>query len=275
MSTETLVPRAPAGRGVSAHDWTHTFGFLLWRDILVAGRELLPFLAQTVIQPFFTLFVFGAVLPKLGYVDAHQFAPILLPGVVAVTGLLGGLQSTTMPLVMDFSWGREIEDRLLAPVPVSLVAVEKMTFGALRGIVSSLLMVPIGLLMLPVTWPLSAIPGLLLVVVLGSLTGATLGMVLGTSITPRHITVMFAVILTPLMFTGCVQFPLLSLHSSLWWYRVICSVNPLTYVSEALRAFVAPDVPHVPLWLSLLVLAASLALFGSIGIRGFLRRALD
>jgi ABC-2 type transport system permease protein len=129
--------------------------------------------------------------------------------------------------------------------------------------------------MLPVTWQLSAVPGVLLVVVLGSLTGATLGMVLGTSITPRHITVMFAVILTPLMFTGSVQFPLLSLNSSLWWYRVLCSINPLSYVSEALRAFVAPDVPHVALWISLLVLAVSLALFGSIGIRGFLRRAIN
>lgn len=265
---ETPLPVASPGR-------LRVLGFLLRRDILVAGRELLPFLAQTVVQPFFTLFVFGAVLPRVGFVDGNGFAAVLLPGVVAVTALLGGLQSTTMPLVMDFSWGREIEDRLLAPVPIAVVAVEKMLFGALRGILSALLMVPIGLLMLPVSWAWSAVPGLLLVVVLGALTGASLGMVLGTHVPPRQITVMFAVILTPVMFTGAVQFPVLSLGSSLWWYRVVCTVNPLTYASESLRAFVVPGVPHVPLWLGLPVLVATIAVFGGIGIRGFLRRAVD
>ncbi|HEX3650876.1 MAG TPA: hypothetical protein VHV49_20820, partial [Pseudonocardiaceae bacterium] len=100
-----------------------TFFSVLGRDVFVTGRELLPFLAQVVIQPFFMLFIFGKVLGSLGYVNSAAFGPVLMAGIVALNGFLGGLQNTTMPLIMDFSFTREIEDRLLAPMPIPLVAV--------------------------------------------------------------------------------------------------------------------------------------------------------
>jgi ABC-2 type transport system permease protein len=53
-----------------------------------------------------------------------------------------------LPLVLEFSWSREIDDRLLAPMPIPLVAVEKIVFATLSGLTASLLMVPIGLLMI-------------------------------------------------------------------------------------------------------------------------------
>lgn len=35
--------------------------------------------------------------------------------------------------MFEFSFSREMEDRLLAPMPIPLVAVEKMVFATLRG----------------------------------------------------------------------------------------------------------------------------------------------
>ena len=72
------------------------------------------------------------MLGDIGYVQ-DDFAQVLLPGIIAMNGFLGALQNTTLPLVLDFSWTREIEDRLLAPISIPLVAVEKIVFGALRG----------------------------------------------------------------------------------------------------------------------------------------------
>ncbi|WP_158849037.1 ABC transporter permease [Saccharothrix deserti] len=250
-----------------------TFNAILWRDIFVTGRELPSFLAQVIIQPFFILFIFAKVLGDIGFVQ-DDFAAVLLPGIVAMNGFLGALQNTTLPLVLDFSWTREIEDRLLAPIPIPLVAVEKMVFGALRGLLAAVLMVPIGFVMLDITWPASGLPVALLVVVLGSLAGAAVGMVIGTSVSPRHITVMFAVILTPLLFTGSAQFPWPALDS-LRWFQVLCALNPLTYVSEGMRAVLVPNVEHIPLWVCFLVLIASILGFGALGMRGFMRRALD
>jgi ABC-2 type transport system permease protein len=269
------APRATGESASPAFISLRTFFSVLWRDIFVTGRELLPFLAQVVIQPFFMLFIFGKVLSSLGYVNNAAFAPILLAGIVALNGFLGGLQNTTMPLIMDFSFTREIEDRLLAPMPMPLVAVEKMVFGALRGIVAAVLMVPVGLLILSnVSWPASRLPAAFGIIVLGALAGAAIGMTIGTLVTPRRINIMFAVILTPLMFTGSTQFPWRGL-THLRWFQVVCAFNPLTYVSEGLRSILVPSLPSIPLWLDVLAVIAAILIFGGIGIWGFMRRAID
>jgi ABC-2 type transport system permease protein len=149
-----------------------------------------------------------------------------------------------------------------------------MVYAMLRGLCASLLMVPIGLLMVDVSWPASGLLPALLMIVLGAVLGATIGMVIGTSVQPRRIQVLFAVILTPLMFTGSVQYPLLSL-ADLPWFQALSALNPLTYVSEGVRAALVPEVPHLPLPLCALVAVVACGIFGALGIRGFLRRARD
>lgn len=255
---------------------TRTFFFILWRDIFVTGRELGPFLAQVLVEPFFILFVFGKVLGELGYTSGG-FQQVLLPGVVALNSFLVSLQNTALPLVIDFSWTKEIEDRLLAPIPTSLVAVEKVVFGALRGITASLVMIPVGFLILDdVSWPMDSFPSTLGVLLMGALAGSTVGLTIGTLAPPRHISVIFAVTLTPLMFTGCTQFPWHGL-ADIRWFQVLCAINPLTYVSEGIRALLLPPggPASIPLWVDLLALSGAIVIFGLIGIRGFHRRAQD
>jgi ABC-2 type transport system permease protein len=272
--TATVTGAEPAVTSANLRVSLRTFGSVLWRDVFVTWRELLPFLLQVVVQPFFTLFIFGKVLTSMGYVGGNYTA-ILLPGIVALNGFLGALQNTTMPLIMDFSWTREIEDRLLAPLPIPLVAVEKMLFGALRGIVAALVMVPVGFLILDnVSWPASSWLPVAGIVILGSLAGAGIGMTIGTTVTPRRINIMFAVIMMPLMFTGSTQFPWVGLNH-VRWFQVVCALNPLTYVSEGMRAELVPQVPHIAIWIDVAVMIVAILIFGAIGIKGFLRRALD
>jgi len=247
---------------------------LLARDVFVTGRELGSFLAQVLLQPIFLLFVFGKVLGDLGYVQGG-FDQVLLPGVIAFTGFLTALQNTALPLVIDFSFTKEIEDRLLAPLPTWLVAVEKVVFASGRGLVASVVMFPLGLLILgsvPITW--GAVPLVALALVLGSLVGASLGLVLGTLVTASKINVVFAVVLTPLLFTGSTQFPWTQLDG-LRWFQVVCALNPLTYISELVRGQMVPQVESIPAWVCVLASVGFLALFTAVGVRGFLRRAID
>ncbi|WP_448641981.1 ABC transporter permease [Geodermatophilus sp. URMC 63] len=274
--TAVETPRTPAAapRRVARPAVGRAFAALLWRDVFVTGREFVPFLLQVVLQPVFLLFVFGKVLTELGFTTSG-YADVLLPGVVALAAFLTALQNTALPLVIEFSFTKEIEDRLLAPLPTALVAVEKIVFAALRALVAAAVMFPIGrwvLGSLPVTW--SDVPLLTAFLVLGSLVGAAMGMVLGTFVKPNRINVVFAVVLTPLLFTGSTQFPWPALEQ-LRWFQVVCAVNPLTYVSEALRAEMAPQVPHLPLGLCALALAGFLVVLGWLGLVGFRRRALD
>ncbi|WP_327387929.1 ABC transporter permease [Streptomyces sp. NBC_01207] len=263
---------APAG----VRSVTRTFFFILWRDIFVTGRELGTFLAQILVEPFFILFVFGKVLGELGFTGG-SFQAVLLPGVVALNAFLVSLQNTALPLIIDFSWSKEIEDRLLAPIPTTLVAVEKLVFGMLRGIVASLLMIPMGFLVLDnVSWPMDRFPATLGVLLMGALAGSTVGLVIGTLAPARHISIVFAVTLTPLMFTGCTQFPWHGL-ADIRWFQVLCAFNPLTYVSEGIRALLLPPggPGSIPLWVDLMALTAAILIFGAIGIKGFHRRAQD
>jgi len=276
-SPDTAAPGLVVGVGPAAPgrpEVGRAFGALLWRDVFVTGRELVPFLLQVVLQPVFLLFVFGKVLVELGFATS-QYSAVLLPGVIALTAFLTALQNTAFPLVIDFSYTKEIEDRLLAPLPTALVAVEKIVFSLLRALVAAAVMFPISwwvLGSLPVQW--GDLPLLTVFLVLGSLVGAVMGMTLGTFVKPNRINIVFAVVLTPLLFTGSTQFPWQSLDR-LRWFQVVCAVNPLTYVSEALRAEMAPAVPHLPLWLCALALAGFLAVFGVASLVGFRRRALD
>ena len=136
-------------------------------------------------------------------------------------------------------------------------------------------MVPVGGLVLGgFQWELGGLLFAAVVLVVGAFAGAAVGLTIGAAVPPRRINIMFAVIIAPLMFTGATQFPWQQLDR-LPWFQVLCLVNPLTYVSEGMRGALLPSVPHMNPWVALLALIASCGLFGALGVRFFLRRALD
>ncbi len=268
VSAPTRRAKAPGSSPLIA------FLAILRRDLAVTGREFPAFLAQVILQPLGLLFVFGRVLTDLGF-TSPTYAKQLFPGIVAMTIMLTAIQSVAFPLVIDFSFTKEIEDRLLAPLPASWVAMEKIVFAAGRAIVAGLVMFPVGLLVLgSVPFATSGLALLVASVVLGALAGGAMGLTLGTAVTPQRINIMFAIVLTPLIFTGCAQYPWPSL-SKLPWFQVLTLVNPMTYVSEGTRAALVPNGVHMSTWVPPVALLLSLLVFGYAGMRGFRRRAID
>jgi ABC-2 type transport system permease protein len=268
-----MASEVSAWRGHRPATSARTFAAVLWRDVFAAGRELPSLLVQVVVQPVLTLFVFGRVLVDLGYTQAG-FGAVLLPGLVALNGFMTAVQNTATPLIVELSWSGELEDRLLAPLPVPLVAVEKMVFGAVCGVVGGLVMAPLGFLVLDTpSWPPAAWPDVLLILTLGSLAGAAIGLTLGTLVPPHRISVVFAVVFAPLTFSGAVQFSWFGL-ARLPWFQVVCALNPLTYVSEGMRAVTMPALASIPLWVDVVAVAAAAVVFGALGTRGFTRRVL-
>lgn len=248
---------------------------LCQRDIWVTIRhEPVGFLAQALLQPIFFLFVFGRVLPEIGAARG-AYGTQLMPGVMALTLVLTSIQNTALPLVIEFSFTKEIEDRLLAPLSTFAVGVQKMVIAALRGMIAALLILPLGALILPGGLHLAAPNwlGFIGVLVAGAMAGAAMGLVLGTAVPPNRISVAFAIVLTPLIFTGATFYPW-RLLGHLRWFQVVTLFNPLTYVSEGMRAALT-RTPHLgPGWITL-GLAGGLVVFGALGTRGFVRRAVD
>ena len=247
---------------------------VLQRDAYVTWGEFPVFLAQVILQPFFLLFVFGKVLGSLGYTQ-NGYAGLLFPGLLALTAVITSMQTLAFPLVIEFGWTKEIEDRLLAPMSTGLVAAEKVLFASLRAVIATAIMIPIGIGVLgSIPWRWSGLPVFLAVVVLGSLLGASLGLVLGTLVKPNRINIVFSLVFTPLLFTGCSQYPWPSL-ARLRWFQIVTACNPMTYASEGLRGALIPAVPHIRPWICIVVLLASIGALLAVGTRGFYRRAVD
>lgn len=222
------------------------FVALLSRDLRVARRELPFFLVRTIMQPMLFVVVFGYLLPKMGFTQPGYQAA-LLPGVLALSLMLSSTQSVTLPMVTEFGWTKEIEDRLLAPISINLVAIEKIVNAMIQGIIAALVVLPLArLVMGPVAgFTFSLFPELFLVVILSAAAASAFGLLLGVLISPQQIGFLFSLIITPMIFFGCAYYPWRGLDV-VPWLKYAVLVNPLVYISEGMRAALTPTVPHMP-----------------------------
>lgn len=250
------------------------------RDFLVAWRELLAFLIQLLLQPLFFLFIFGSILPLIG-AARPDYAASLLPGMVALTTLLAGCQSLMMSLTLDLGHAHEIEDRLLAPLSVHLVALEKVLFATLRGLIGGAMVFPLAVWMLGSGYQVRGDTlGLLFgLMVLTALTSASLGLAIGSAIQPKQLGLIFGIVFIPLIFTGCVFYPWVALYRAPW-FMILTLFNPLTYASEGLRAAMVPPLhgtvlPTLPVVWVVIGQCVATAIFLVVGLRLFYRRVVS
>jgi ABC-2 type transport system permease protein len=259
-----------------------TFMALLSRDMRVLRREFGMFLVRLVMQPLLFVFVFVYVLPKIGggfEVSGNPnvtFATILVPGLLAVSVNFQGLQAVALPLVREFSWSKEIEDRVLAPVRVWVVGFEKIMVGVFQSLIAAAIVLPVTYFVhapgqaphLEPNWPLFVI-----VLVFSSLLVSAVGLLLGTIIDPNKISLLFSVVLLPVTFLGCVYYPWSALRPIPWLQVLVC-FNPLVYISEGFRWALTPQIGHMPAWAITLALVAGSAALTVLSLRTFTRRVV-
>src|SRR5256885_5092259 len=150
-----LIADAPQPRPTLAK----TFGAMMAREFRVLRRNAIATFTRAVMQPLLFVFVFAYVFPKIGggfmlggsaaaagagaAAGGVNFATILVPGLMASMLLMQGIMAVTFPLVMEFSWQRTIEDPALAPVPIGVLATQKIVAGAAQAFIGALIVFPI------------------------------------------------------------------------------------------------------------------------------------
>ena len=276
-ATGSSDPRAAATAGRAA------FVALLSRDLTVLRKSIKEFLPRTLLQPLLLMFVFTYVFPKIGQgvgggrggeAAASAFATVLVAGVVGLAIFFQGVQAVALPLVQEFGYTKEIEDRVLAPIPVALVAVEKVVAGAIQGLFAATLVFPLAAVVPAGDVNLHLrLPELLTLAPLACLTASALGLSFGTFFDPRSVPVLFGVVILPITFLGCTYYSWSSLEA-IRWLQIFVLINPLVYISEGFRAALT-DSPHMPLPAIYGAQLVFLALFLRIGIRNFRRRVLS
>src|SRR3984885_12975244 len=236
-----------------------TFAAMMAREFRVLGRNAPSTFIRAVMQPLLFAFVFAYVLPKIGSgfstgagagaAGGVTFSTILVPGLMGSMFLMQGMFGTTMPLVMEFSWQRTIEDRALAPVPIRVLAIQKITAGAIQAFIGAAIVFPV------VYWVHAPGQGPHIDVTSWFLLGAVM---------------VFSSTLTAL---GCVYYPWSALHV-IRWLQILVLINPMVYMTEGLRAALTPSIGHMPLWAIMLALVGGTAVFGYLGIRSFRNRVV-
>lgn len=244
-----------------------TFGALLARDAHVARRNGFQLLLQTFLQPLMFVFIFGRVMVQSGYMPP-QYKSLLLPGIMAISMIFTGVWAVAMPVIAEFQFTKEIEDRLLAPIENYWLAVEKIIAGMVQALIAGLVVIPLAWLLLrPVELEINPF-GFATVTLLVALFSAAGGLALGCSVNQQHIGLMFSMVLTPMIFFGCTYYPWSALNSFPILQKIVL-INPLVYASEGLRATLVPKFPHLS---SIAVFAALLCfdlLLIFIGLRRF------
>ncbi len=288
MTATTIdVPRAvttTADRRLALH----AFGALLLRDLRVLRRGFKAFLLRTVMQPLLFVFVFNYVFPKIGQgigggggpreAGASSFATILVPGLIAVAMIFQGIQGVALPLVQEFSYTKEIEDRVLAPMPVWAVGLGKIVAGAVQAMLAALVVFPL------VRWVHASGETVdvhidnwltfLAVLVLAALIGASLGLLIGTSVAAQSVPLIFSIVVLPMTMLGCIYYPWSALDP-IRWLKFAVLINPLVYMSEGMRLAMTPDVPHMPTLAIFGVMTGAVLAMAGFALRKFKERVVS
>ncbi len=252
-----------------------TFGAMLARDAHVARRNAMQLLFQTFLQPLLFVFIFGRVMVGSGYMPA-SYKSLLLPGIIAISMVFTGIWAVCMPLIAEFQWTREIEDRLLAPIDISWIAIEKVIAGMLQALVAGVVVIPLAWLVLRpgVDISIKQPVEFFAILVLIAIFSACGGLALGCTINQQHVGLMFGMVITPMIFFGCAYYPWSALNTFPILQKLVL-INPLVYASEGLRAALVPQFPHLSTVAILIALVFFDVLLLVIGLRQFEKKAVS
>jgi ABC-2 type transport system permease protein len=283
MTTTTI---ASALRSQRPSTGWQVFLALLSRDLRVTRRQLGSLVLRAIMQPLAFTFGFAYVLPKIGLAGgfggggepgAPKFTTVLVPGLIAITIAVQGITAVMIPLLMELTYTKQMEDRALAPVPLWVIGLQKIVSASMQAVLAGLVVFPVVVLVHASgqapevhvhNWPLFVVTFLL-----ACLLASCTGLLLGTVFDVQKVQHLFAAVITPLTILGCVYFPWSALKSVVW-LKYVTLINPVVYMGEGLRASLTPSVPHMPIWAILLAEVVGVVLLGLLALRNFSRRVI-
>lgn len=219
---------------------------LLRRDFHILMRHIAVTAFSDQSQSIIWAVVFGVFFPRMHMVS-DEFVFVVLPGLVSVTVLMSGINGVLLPLWRDLLGHREIDERLLAPLSIWQVAMEKVAAGTIAGVASGLISIPV-LILIVGQWK-TVRPDwfwLFLMMTISSFISAGFGLTIGAMAGARFSSFLFDVVIGPMIFFGCTYYAWQPLRA-IGPVRYLMLVNPLVFMSEGLRFAMTPQIPHMSL----------------------------
>lgn len=243
---------------------------LLYREFKLETRWR-PAILSRLISSLAYLLLFslslGTYIKSVDY-GSHQVSYIYfaLPGLIILQTYIQGFNKCLTMASNEKRWGilRLILTSRVSPFDY---LASKILFETILILLQSILLVFLGILVIPdfaANINLLSVSGFLVVLVLSVMFWASLGTLIGVRVEREHTRDLFLIVLgLPLSFSSTVFY---SLDNAPWIIRVLGALNPITYATNAGRAFLMGDINQamlltfVPLALSVCSIAVSLAI---------------
>ncbi|MEN6564915.1 MAG: ABC transporter permease [Veillonellales bacterium] len=227
---------------------------VFWRDWIVLSRRMKTFIFSRMVAPVMYLVAFGWGVGRNIPVNQGNYLDFIVPGIIALNSMTISFNAVGTPLNMSRLYHKTLEEYLVAPIRSVSFVVGKILAGAVRGLISSAVIILLAYLF-GASFHMSMT--FLLVITLNCIVFAALGFVAAMLVNSHEEMGNFSTyVLLPMSFLCATFFSTDRLPALVRW---LLELLPLTHASYALRALATGlEVPGIS-WLVLLVYAAVLS----------------
>ncbi len=204
----------------------------------IVTKEIVRFLriwTQTILPPAITMgiyfVVFGRFLgDRIQNFGDHSYIEFIVPGLMMMAVITNSFSNVASSF-FSAKFQRSVEEMLVSPIPDWLLVSAYVTGGAVRGVITGLVVLVVSLFFTHLT--VHSLALILLFLVLTALTFATAGFANGMMANKfDDIAIVPTFVLTPLTYFGGVFYSI-DLLPPFW--RTLSQANPILYMVNGLR----------------------------------------
>jgi ABC-type polysaccharide/polyol phosphate export systems, permease component len=200
-------------------------------DLRLIRRRRLEIVAASLVLPFIYILAFGYGLGKGVNLDGVSYVAFVVPGVVALTAMTSSFNGAASKLNVDRIFHKSFDEILMAPVSHFSIIIGKALIGVIRGLISSLAVMAVGVVISPT---LQFSPFFLLLLLLICFMFSLLGeLVALTARNHQDLNTFNTFVLLPMTFLSGTFFSLSQIPAIL---KTALYILPLTHSSQCLRA---------------------------------------
>ena len=242
------------------------------KTLVITGVEIIKLrhdpteLLTRAIQPALWLLVFGQVFAQLRAIPTGSlpYIEFMAPGILAQSVLF-----ISIFYGISIIWERDLgilHKYLASPTPRAALVLGKSLSAGVRGLAQAVMIYLLSLLLgVRMNWDLFAILGVVVVVILGAALFSTFSMIIACLVKTRERFMGIGQVLTmPLFFASNAIYPIAIMPA---WLQVISTINPLSYMVDALRTLMLAQGGSGSLPLDFAVLLGANALLLAIAAR--------
>ncbi len=219
---------------------------VLWVDLRFLRRHWLRTLATSLVNPILYLVAFGYGLGSGISFGGFSYLAFVMPGIIALTAMSSSYGGAGLKLHVDRLFYKCFDEYLMSPISLFSLAIGKTLIGVVRGLISSVAILIVGILISPM---LIVSPLFVLVLVSSCFVFSFLGVLVGLwAKSHQDMGTFNTLVILPMTFLSGTFFSLSQLPEAV---KAVLYFLPLTHSSECLRAAALGQA--FP-WLSLLAL---------------------